>query len=156
LICDLYSEWAAVKVTIQSEAYPDFYFVIINVNLDVSLQLGSSVDKNQIIGKHIGSQTMSDISVMKKNYSDIVENWELISFFQVMTDTLFEIYENRGACSIDDFIISRTERDLSPCTCSCEEHCAFTSAGELDNFFFLKDLPDKFNAMPWFPLLLSE
>jgi hypothetical protein len=58
-----------------------------------------------------------------------------VSYFDTMTDSLFNNYIARGARSRDDFIISRTERDADPLSC---DNGRFTSNGKLMNWFVLK------------------
>ena len=113
-------EWAGTQVGIQAG---NRTFVIFHVNLSGSLAVGSSVSAGQEIGTHIGSQTWSDIAIW--------ENDRLLSYFDVMTDSVFQNYQNRGISYRNDFIISQSDRDADPLTCSSD---TFQNAGNLPNW----------------------
>ena len=80
------------------------------------------------LGTHYRSTGNSDIAV------GIVtpDGYMLVSYFDVMTDDVFQSYEARGASSRSDFIITATERDADPLTCDGEE---FSSSGTLLQWF---------------------
>jgi hypothetical protein len=61
----------------------------------------------------------------------------LVSYFNVMTDDVFQEYEARGASSRDRFVITAAERDADPLTCEGEE---FSSGGTLPEWFNLVPL----------------
>lgn len=122
--------WAGAQVRIQSEEYPAFFFIIFHVNLTNSLNVGEPVAAGQQLGTHIGSQTMSDIAVGVSTPG----GWKLISYFNVMTDIIFENYQARGINSRNDAIISKEARDADPLTCDGEE---FTDNGNLENWVIL-------------------
>jgi len=119
------------QIWLTSSEYPDFEFDIFHINLQDSLQVGQFLKAGQLLGTHIGSLTMSDIAVCAITPS----GRKRISYFDVMTDSLFQDYQARGARSREDFIISRELRDLNPLTCQGE---TFTSeSGSLENWFYL-------------------
>lgn len=123
-------EWAGTQVQIRSEEYPAFFFIIFHVNLTNQLSVGDVVTAGQQLGTHIGSQTMSDIAVGVNTPN----GWKLVSYFDVMTDSVFEDYQARGLSSRTDAIISKLERDSDPLTCDGEN---FSSTGNLDNWVIL-------------------
>lgn len=102
----LTQEWAGTQVGIQAG---NRTFVIFHVNISDSLVVGSPLSAGQEIGTHIGTQTWSDIAVW--------ENEQLLSYFEIMTDTVFQNYKNRGIVSRDQLIISQADRDADPLTC---------------------------------------
>jgi hypothetical protein len=116
-------EWAGTQVGIRAG---NRVFIIFHVNVFASLQVGDAVAAGQQIGTHIGSQTYSDIAVREGN--------RLLSYFQVMTDSVFQAYRNRGVSSRDDLIISKEARDADPLTCSGED---IVSPGNLPNWINL-------------------
>ena len=123
----MYEEWAGTQVQIRSEVYPAFFFIIFHINLTSSLSVGDIVAAGQKLGTHVGSQTMSDIAV-----GDSTPNgWKLVSYFEVMTDSLFQDYQERGLNSRNDAIISSEARDADPLSCDGEE---FTDSGNLKNW----------------------
>jgi len=116
-------EWAGTQVGIRAGTRT---FIIFHVNVLAALQVGDSLSAGQQIGTHIGSQTMSDIAVREGN--------RLVSYFRVMTDSVFQRYRNRGVSSRDDLIITKEARDADPLSCTGE---TFQSQGNLPNWFDL-------------------
>ena len=129
-VSNIYEEWAGTQVHIKSEEYPAFFFIIFHVNLTNSLDVGELVASGQQIGTHIGAQTMSDIAVKVRTSN----SWKLVSYFDVMTDVVFQDYQARGLNSRSDAIISKEARDTDPLTCDGEE---FTDSGNLENWIIL-------------------
>lgn len=119
-------EWAGTKIEIESETYPAFRFSVFHVNLSVQRNVGDKITAGQQLGTHIGSQTLSDISVI---VNDPLKQGRMVSYFEVMTETLFQTYMNRGISSREDLIISKETRDANPLTCSGD---TFTSADPLE------------------------
>ena len=75
---------------------------------------------------------MSDIAVSMST----PEGTRLVSYFDLMSDSLFQNYQLRGLTSIDEVIISEAERDSDPLTCDGEE---FSNSGNLENWAILSD-----------------
>lgn len=129
-------EWAGTQIQIKSDQYPNFTFIIFHINLSGPLNVGDNVVAGRQIGTHIGLQTTSDIAVVQMipNHpnNDIRK---LISYFNVMTDALFQNYKQRGITSRNDFIISKEARDADPLNCSGE---AFGTTGTIENWVVLK------------------
>lgn len=129
-VSKIYEEWAGTQVQIKSEEYPAFFFIIFHVNLTNPLNVGDLVTVSQQLGTHIGSQTTSDIAVGVSTPN----GWKLVSYFDVMTDSVFQNYQARGLSSRDDAIISKEARDADALTCDGEE---FTDSGNLENWIVL-------------------
>jgi hypothetical protein len=129
-ISKIEQEWAGTQIQIKSELYPAFFFNIFHINLSKPLNLGESVNAGQQLGTHIGSQTMSDMAVGV--YTP--KGRKLISYFDVMTDSLFQGYQLRGISSRIDAIISKEARDADALTCNGE---TFTNTGNLENWIIL-------------------
>ena len=127
-----FEEWAGTQIWIQSSAHPEFEFIIFHINLNPAINIDSTVSAGQQLGTHIGSQTMSDIAVSMST----PEGTRLVSYFDVMSDSLFQNYQLRGLTSRDEVIISEAERDLDPLTCNGEE---FLNSGNLENWAILSD-----------------
>lgn len=123
-------EWAGTQVRIRSELYPAFYFIIVHVNLASPLNVGDAVAEGQQLGTHIGMQTYSDMAVGVSTPN----GWKLISYFEVMTDPLFQVYQARGVGSRSDLIITKEARDADPLNCSGE---TFGTSGTLENWVTL-------------------
>ena len=124
-------EWAGTQIGIKSKDYPDYTFIIFHVNIE-NLNVGDEVYAGQKIGTHIGQQTNSDIAV-KVNTTN---GMKLVSYFDVMTDYLFQEYQEYGLTSRDEVIIQKDARDANPLICDGE---TFTNTGNLENWVFLKD-----------------
>jgi hypothetical protein len=132
-------EWAGSQVHIQSDEYPAFSFRIFHVNLFSSVKVGTKLAAGQQIGNHISNETMSDIAVAvhtsldgPNDNTNREKGLRLISFFQIMTDSLFNTY---GAASRNVFTISSSERDGDPLDCNGE---SFGSNGTIENWKTLK------------------
>ncbi|MBL7010961.1 MAG: hypothetical protein ISR82_07050 [Candidatus Marinimicrobia bacterium] len=128
----IFEEWAGTQVQIQSSEYADIYFIIFHVKLSNTLSIGDSVTAGQQLGSHIGSQTMSDIAVGIQT----TDEWKLISYFDVLNQSLFENYQARGINSRDELIISKKDRDENPL--SCNEDNQFANSGVIENWIILK------------------
>lgn len=125
------AEWAGTQIEIQPDAYPAFSVVLFHVNLVGGLDVGSRLEAGQPIGTHIGSQTMTDVAVRV----DSTQGMRLVSYFEAMTDAVFEPYRARGVGSREAMIIGRAERDANPLTCDGQ---AFTSRGGIDGWVTLR------------------
>ncbi|KAB2847197.1 MAG: hypothetical protein F9K45_00180 [Melioribacteraceae bacterium] len=126
----VFAEWAGSQVQITSDEYPAFVFILFHVNLITPLKEGDQISEGQQIGTHIGSQTMSDITVRVTT----PKGWKLISYFDVMDDSIFQIYQSRGINSRSNFIISKEERDADTLNCNGE---TFFNSGTIDNWVVL-------------------
>ncbi len=113
IVSRIIEEWAGTQLQIQSAAQRSMYFIIFHINLASPLQVGDSIREGQVLGTHIGSQTTSDIAVGVAADS----GWTLISYFDVLSDSLFHSYQLRGIASRNEFIITKTARDSSRLDC---------------------------------------
>ncbi len=124
-------EWAGFKVEIESKDYPAFRFSIFHINLSSPLLVNDLVTEGQQLGTHFSNQTYSDISVI---VNDITRQGRMISYFDVITDAVFQKYSARGVGYRSDLIISRELRDANPLTCSGD---TFISNDALQNWVVL-------------------
>lgn len=115
---------------ITADEYPAFTIILFHVNLSRTWQVGERVSEGNQLGTHIGPSTMSDIAVSVNT----PDGWKLISYFSVMTDTLFQSYQSRGLNRREDIIISEAVRDGDPLTCDGE---TFLTTGSLGSWFDL-------------------
>lgn len=130
-ISRVFDEWAGTQIWITSTAYPAFSFRIFHVTLSPPLEEGDAVVAGQALGHHASDETMSDMAVCVVT----PQGWRLISYFEVMTDSLFQSYEARGVSSRSELIITKEERDADSLTCNGE---TFTSYGSLENWVVLQ------------------
>lgn len=124
------------QVRIKSKEYPAFFFIIFHVNLANPLSVDDEVTEGQMLGTHIGVQTMSDIAVGVNTPT----GWKLVSYFKAMADVVFQGYQARGLNSRNAAIISEQARDADPLTCNGEN---FVNSGNLVNWVILTTSPVK-------------
>jgi hypothetical protein len=110
-------EWAGTKIEIASDDYPAFRFAIFHINTAKQYSIGEQVTEGEQLGTHIGSQTMSDISVI---VNDPTRQGRMVSYFDIINDAVFAQYQSRGVNTRDDMKISKALRDSNPLTCSGE------------------------------------
>lgn len=126
----LRQEWGGTQIRIKSADFPAFYFILFHVQLG-AFAVGDSVSAGQVLGTHVGSQTMSDIAVEVNTPRGV----KLVSYFEVITDSLFDVYANRGMTARTDAIIGKEDRDADPLHCDGE---TFASPGNIPNWVTLR------------------
>ena len=136
----LTDEWAGTKIEIRSRLQPAFVFDIFHVSLSHPLKVGDTLVAGTLLGTHIGSQTMSDMAVavtvpQQGPKSGSVHSRMLLSYFDVMADSLLVRYQARGLVSRADAIISKEARDRDTITCAGD---TFSSEGTIENWVTLK------------------
>jgi hypothetical protein len=119
-------EWAGTKLEIASAAYPAFRFVIFHVTPAQAFAVGDAVGAGQALGTHVGTQTMSDVAVI---VNDPTHQGRMVSWFDVITDGVWQAYAARGVPDRAALVIPKAERDANPLTCSGD---VFTSADALE------------------------
>ena len=130
-VSSLRAEWAGTAIEIRSSESPAFWFTLFHVQAAASLSLSDRVSAGQFLGTHVGNQTMSDIAVEVKTPTGL----KLVSYFDVMTDSLFATYQARGLNSRTNAIISKEARDSDLLSCNGE---TFEGPGNLANWFTLQ------------------
>jgi hypothetical protein len=126
------NEGMGIKIEIASDEYPAFRFQIFHINLSNPLNVNDHVTAGQQLGTHIGSQTYSDISVL---VNDATKQGRMVSYFDVMTDALFNEYVKIGITSRDSLIIPKALRDAHPLTCDGDQ---FAGGDTLESWVYLK------------------
>lgn len=126
-IVRIFDEWAGTQLQIQPFDHPAYGIIIFHIALLKPLATGDSVAAGAQLGYHIGSQTMSDIAV---SYSQ-QNSWKLLSYADILTDTLFQKYQARGVAFRSDLIISKEARDADPLNCSGD---TFGTSGTIENW----------------------
>jgi hypothetical protein len=104
--------------------------IIFHVRPEAALTIGSSVSIGQRLGTHIGSQTMSDIAIRVQT----PRGMRFVSYFDAMSDSLFQGYAARGVATRSAMIVSASERDANPLSCVGEQ---FQGQGALPNWIDL-------------------
>lgn len=131
-VSSLYQEGMGTKLDIKSAIYPDITFTVFHVKLSITLNVGDKVIAGQQLGTHYGSLTMSDIAVSAGTQDG---KFVLISYFDLLTETLFQNYQSRGLNTRADVIISKEARNADPLSCNGE---TFSNGGKLVNWVTLK------------------
>jgi len=143
------------KITIQSSEYPAFSVTISFVDIR---EMGLNTEMKVLAGQQLGYSNTDVInSVTNLNSIKIVVNTIIcpsdhkkLSYFDVITDNLFEDYKDRGATTREDFIISKEERDLDPLECTFDyiANAEFINQkGNLPNWIYLGDNPNDFEIV---------
>jgi hypothetical protein len=130
-VFDVRPEWAGQQVRITSTEYPAFQIILFHVNVTAPLAPGTRVSAGQQLGTHVGSQTMSDVAVSVGT----PRGFQLVSWFDVLDETGFDAYRQRGIATRADAVITRAERDSQPLTCTGEQ---FASKGSIENWVELR------------------
>ncbi len=130
-VSGIIEEWMGTQVWIQSRDYPDFEFRIFHIRLADSLAVGQALDSGRFLGTHIDDRTYSDIAVWARTPGN---RMKLVSWFDVMTDSVFDRFRSRGAVLRSDFIIPKEARDTDP-LCSG----GMLIEGNLENWVVLGD-----------------
>ncbi len=100
---------------------------IFHVNVDSGIVKDTWVEAGDRIGRHASPFTMSDIATGVGGKSGT-----LLSYFETMTDAVFEEYRARGVPSREAAMITKAERDGDPVPCVAEQQ--FTFEGTLPNW----------------------
>lgn len=109
---------------------PALTLIIFHVRPEAALVNGSAVSVGQRLGTHIGSQTMSDIAIRVQT----PRGARFVSYFDAMSDSLFQRYAARGVSSRSALIVTASERDANPLSCVGEQ---FQGQGALPNWIDL-------------------
>jgi hypothetical protein len=126
-IVRLKQESPGVQISIQSSDYSDYIFRIFHVNATSGIATDVHVTAGQVLGTLIGGYGGTDIAVQIPIATS--GHPTFISYFDVMSDSLFSAYMARGISTRSTAIISRAERDANPLT--CVNAGAFTSTDGL-------------------------
>ena len=120
------------QVRIRSSLQPEYTFILFHVDL---------LDEAFVVGKVVGAG--EQIGWARMWYPDLdsfahdfdIAVWyftpygeRYVSFFDVMTDTLFATYQARGITTRSDLILDEAARDADPLFCAGE---SFTNVGTL-------------------------
>ncbi len=126
-------EFMGSQIWIRANDYPDFEFGIFHIKLqDSTLAIGDAVTAGQLLGTHFTTRTYSDIAVSVES----PRGRKLISYFEVISDALWQRYQNRGLTSRGDVIITKEERDAALLGCTGEAFISGT--GVLEDWVTLK------------------
>lgn len=99
------------QIYIQPDSYPSIRIRLFHIYELEKIKKGVRVVAGEQIGV-IGQHQNTDIAITQgRNY---------ISYFEVMPDSIFDKYQDKGAKSREEFIISKEYRDANPLQCNGE------------------------------------
>jgi len=155
---DVYQSDVATKIKIQPSEYKAFPVTISFVDIrDMGIYRGLQVSA----GQHIGyaclrySNTVTKLSAINIDVevNTCPSGTKKLSYFDVITDNVFQAYKDRGATSQDEFIISKEERDKDPLTCVYNSeigyYCIYDK-GNIPNWVHLGDNPSDFQIVSYY------
>jgi hypothetical protein len=119
------------QILIRPTALSAATIVIFHVVPDGGIAAGTRVSAGQRLGRHFGSQTMSDVAIRIETPG----GGRLVSYVEAMNGATFAAYQGRGAASRGALVISRADRDANPLACNGDQ---FAGAGSLTNWFQLQ------------------
>jgi len=102
------------QFSILSSEYPGYYISFLHIRLLPGLVVGSSVAAGQQIGTLGNEEAWGEIVTEVQLSRD---SKVLLSFLQVATDEVLQLYKDRGIDSVEDVIITKEERDANPLEC---------------------------------------
>lgn len=125
------SEWAGNQIHIQPTNHSNYNIILFHLNFIKPYKIGDTLKSGEQIAWHIGNQTYSDIAVSTTDSN----KYKLISYFDILTDSIFQKYKKFGVTSKDNLIISKEARISNPLNCTND---IFSSEGLIENWFNLK------------------
>jgi hypothetical protein len=138
----LIQEWAGNQVHIESDDYPAFTVMLFHVNTLSFVHENMQLQAGQLIGYHVGDATWSDIGIRANSSTDGPKSDSLLqsgmryfSIFELMNDSIFDLFVQKGVSSRSDMIISEHERNNSTLDCNGSY---FMDSGTLSNWFTLQ------------------
>jgi len=124
------------QIRIVPDGYPAFMLTIFHTDLvSADIVSGKTVSAGELIGH--ARMVYPDLSETAHDFDIAVsvntpQGRKLVSFFNTMSDTVFNSYMLRGANERNDFIISKEDRDVDALTCDADHQ--FLTSGSLINW----------------------
>jgi len=110
------------QIYIVPEEYPDFTIRLFHIYPLSNISAGTKVKAGQRIGtllKTQGTDIAVEVSANNK--------YNLISYFDIMPDSLFADFEKHGVADRKDLVITKADRDAKPLSCQGQQ---FSSGAE--------------------------
>lgn len=129
------------QIQIRLDAQPAITIELYHIDLaSPEVAAGAQVKSGDLLGHarlyypDLGETATSfDIAV----WANTLTGPRLVSYFEVLTDPVWQEYTTRGVLAREDLIITQEERDVHPLECQGE---TFLASGDLENWVTL-DLP---------------
>ena len=104
------------QIYIRPSEADEFTIRLFHIYPDEGLKKGSKVTAGQRIGVIGGGQT-TDVAIMHGGFLGP----QFVSYFSVISDSVFAAYQARGITSRDDLIVTKEYRDAHPYQCNGEQ-----------------------------------
>jgi hypothetical protein len=121
MLYQIQPDGGGVQARIKADDYPGVYFRIYHIEITSTLRIGDRLSAGQVIGHAFSGTTATDMEVDVNT----TNGWRMVSYFDVMTDSLFSTYQARGVAARSDLILSKEQRDADPLTCDGETFLTF-------------------------------
>lgn len=119
-----------IQLQLVPDEYPAFTIILFHIKV-----LKSVKNKGVIFsGQELGTSSSTDIAVRVRTPQGI----KLISYFDVMADSLFATYQLRGVYNKQELIIPKETRDASPIKCNGDEQFPNQYSRMAEDWFILK------------------
>lgn len=119
------------QIYIRPDSHPDYTVRLFHVYLDSGMKDGSKVNAGQKIGI-ISQYQNTDIAIMAGGFKT-----NLVSYFDVMPESIFAKYRERGVKSRDELILTKEARDADPLQCNGEMFVREKNDTDQRDFVFL-------------------
>jgi hypothetical protein len=124
--------WKGTMIGIRSDEYPAFNVIIFHLDLVDDFKVGDAVSAGQLLGTPADYER---VTIADTAFGVVTPTgYKLVSYFDAMTDSVFQAYQARGMSSRSDAVISEEQRDADPLTCEGEQ---FLGGGNLQNWVTL-------------------
>src|SRR5262245_22933202 len=120
-----------LQLGIRPTAQPAFRLIIFHLTPGRTLRVGDTITAGQLLGNHYGTNTDADIAVSVNS----TEGYRLVSWFEVINESVFDHLRAAGTGSRDDMIISRASRYADPLFFNWE---TFTTQGTIPSWVSLR------------------
>lgn len=104
-----------VQIYLKPNDYPQFIVRLFHIHPKDGLKSGDKVTAGEKLG-YIGATLGTDVAINVRS----IGGQKFFSYFQVISDEVFQKYKQRGANTINDFIITKEYRDANPLECNGE------------------------------------
>jgi len=144
-IVDIQTEQMPIgeQVYIRPASNSNYTVRLFHVYLLGDIKEGSKVSAGQKIGV-ISQYQNTDIAIMAGGFGS-----NFVSYFDVMPDSVFAKYRERGVRSRDELIIAKEARDADPLKCNGETFVRENNSNDSRDFIFLSGYMNPNSILPF-------
>ena len=134
---------------IESSLYPRIGFSFHHIDLLPELRNGAEVSAGQFLGTMYRNNGQGEIATYVETGAERGDSGDYISFFDVMSDDVFALYQAKGIQSRSQMTIPLAEREANPIGCTLGDGKGGKFIANGDEFAFAKwqDGPDNWVFM---------